>query len=75
MAEAFAVSKSLFHSRFALAQDSGLVLSLNKEVLMRTHISGSSGAIEKLMSCQEHLIIASKNRLYLTMCMLILIAI
>jgi hypothetical protein len=44
------------------AQDSGLVLSLNKEVLTRTHISGSSDAIEKLMSCQEHLIIASKNQ-------------
>ena len=46
----------------SLLKNSGLVLSLNKEVLMRTHISGSSGAIEKLMSCQEHLIIASKNQ-------------
>ncbi len=45
-----------------LAQASGLVLSLNKEVLARTNISASTGVIEKLMSCQEHQIIASKNK-------------
>ena len=55
----FGVQRRFLHE---FAQDSGLVLSLNKEVLTRTHISGSSDAIEKLMSCQEHLIIASKNQ-------------
>jgi hypothetical protein len=44
------------------AQASGVVLLLNKEVLARTNISGSSNAIEKLMSCQEHRIIVSKNQ-------------
>jgi hypothetical protein len=44
------------------AQASGVVLLLNKEVLTRTNISGSSDAIEKLMSCQEHRIIVSKNQ-------------
>ena len=44
------------------AQASGVVLLLNKEVLARTNISGASDAIEKLMSCQEHRIIVSKNQ-------------
>ena len=55
----FGVKRRFLHE---FAQESGLVLLLNKEVLTRTHISGSSDAIEKLMSCQEHLIIASKNQ-------------
>jgi hypothetical protein len=44
------------------AQASGLVLLLNKEVLTRANISGSSDALEKLMSCQRQQIIASKNQ-------------
>ena len=44
------------------AQASEVVILLNKEVLARTNISGSSDAIEKLMSCQEHRIIVSKNQ-------------
>jgi hypothetical protein len=55
----FGVQRRFLHE---FAQESGLVLSLNKEVLTRTHISGSSNAIEKLMSCQEHQIIGSKNQ-------------
>ena len=55
----FGVQRRFLHE---FSQDSGLVVSLNKEVLTRTYISGSSDAIEKLMSCQEHLIIASKNQ-------------
>ena len=43
------------------AQASGLVLLLNKEVLTRANISGSSDALEKLMSCQRRQIIASKT--------------
>jgi len=44
------------------AQASGLVLSLNKEVLTRTNISGSSDALTKLISCQQHQIMASKSQ-------------
>jgi hypothetical protein len=44
------------------AQASGLVLSLNKEVLTRTNISGSSDALTKLISCQQHQIMASKRQ-------------
>ena len=44
------------------AQASGLVLSLNKEILTRTNISGSSDALTKLISCQQHQIMASKSQ-------------
>jgi hypothetical protein len=44
------------------AQASGLVLSLNKEVLTRTNISGSLDALTKLISCQQHQIMASNSR-------------
>ena len=44
------------------AQTSRLVVSVNKELLTRTSISGLSDAIEKLMYCQEHRLVALKNR-------------
>jgi hypothetical protein len=44
------------------AQASGLVLSLNKEVLTRTNISDSSDALTKLISCQQHQIMALKSQ-------------
>jgi hypothetical protein len=44
------------------AQTSGLVLSINKEPLARTNISGLSDAIEKLTYCQEHRLFALKNQ-------------
>ena len=44
------------------AQTSRLVVSVNKELLTRTSISGLSDAIEKLMYCQEHRLAALKNR-------------
>ena len=44
------------------AQASRLLLSLNKEVLTRTNISGSSDALTKLISCQQHQIMASKSQ-------------
>jgi hypothetical protein len=44
------------------AQTSGLVLSVNKELLTQTSISGLSDAIEKLTYCQEHRLIALKSR-------------
>jgi hypothetical protein len=44
------------------AQTSGLVLSINKELLTQTSISGLSDAIEKLTYCQEHRLIALKSR-------------
>jgi hypothetical protein len=43
------------------AQTSRLVVSVNKELLTRTSISGLSDAIEKLMYCQEHSLVALKN--------------
>jgi hypothetical protein len=44
------------------ARAPGLVLSVNKELLAQTRISGLSDAIEKLMDCQEHRLAALKNR-------------
>ena len=44
------------------AQTTGLVLSVNKELLAQTNISGLSDAIEKLTYCQERRLIALKNR-------------
>ena len=55
----FGVKRSFLQE---FAQTSQLVLSLNKEVLTRTNISGSSDALEKLTACQQHQIIASKNQ-------------
>jgi hypothetical protein len=43
------------------AQTSGLVLSVNKEPLAQTNISGLSDAIERLMDCQEHRLAALKS--------------
>jgi len=43
------------------AQTSGLVLSVNKEPLAQTNISGLSDAIEKLMYCQEHRLAGLKS--------------
>jgi len=44
------------------AQASRLVLSLNKEVITRINISGSSDALTKLILCQQHQIMASKSQ-------------
>jgi hypothetical protein len=44
------------------AQASEVLLSLNRGVLTRINISGSSDALEKLASCQQHQLIASKNQ-------------